>query len=81
MRRREAGGEGRRGLGFRGTAGGLEGGLWRGETWGRERRASPDGEGGVGVEEDGGVMLSPSFTLPNKGGGAPGVPGRWRGGA
>lgn len=36
----------------------------------------------VGVGDGGGRdMLRGSFTLPSKGGGTPGVPGRWRGGA
>lgn len=32
-------------------------------------------------EGDGGGRFRGSFTLPSKGGGTPGVPGRWRGGA
>lgn len=40
---------------------------------------------GEGVEDvgdgDGGGRFIGSFTLPSKGGGTPGVPGRWRGGA
>lgn len=82
--RRRRDGEGRWGwLGFgcRGWAGGLAGGCWSGEAWGRGSRGSPEGEGGVEEEGEGGGRLMPSLTRPNKGGGAPGVPGRWRGGA
>ena len=39
------------------------------------------GDGGVGEREWERGRLAGSFTLPSKGGGAPGVPGRWRGGA
>lgn len=56
------------------------GGVGRQFGEGRRGRRSLDGEGVVGVvgvEGDGG----PSRTRPKRGGGMPGAPGRWRGGA
>lgn len=84
------------GLGFwlRGCPGGLAEGFWRGRAadWVSEREGAVSTAGELGVEGevaddvgegdgDGRGRFRGSFTLPNKGGGTPGVPGRWRGSA
>lgn len=74
---------------LRGWAGGLAGGFWLEEA-GIERDGTASSAGELGVEGeavedvdegDGGGRLRGSLTRPSNGGGTPGVPGRWSGGA